>query len=192
MEFLVRLAGFVSTAALLLSCSLLLSSGARAESFTFTASGASDGYTLSASGTLTGNVDPTNPTAYDITGVSGQVNGTSLTLVTPGTTAGNNIAVSYPTASGTAYYNYDNVVYDTGASLDLYGLLFSDGTDHANFYLQNGQYIFANDADNTGFPVTFTLVDTTSAVAATPEPSSILLLATGMCGSVLLLRRRLA
>lgn len=187
---MMRLKPFVLSAALLCLPAFCLSSGARAETFAFTAS--APGSLFFASGTLIGSVDPTDSSAFDITGVNGQVDGFALTLVTPGTSAGHNIAVKYPTATGTAYYNYDNVVYDTGASLDLYGLLFSDNGDHANFYLQNGQYIFASDENNTGSPIAFTLLDTTSPVAATPEPSSLLLLATGVFGTALVLRRRLA
>lgn len=182
---------FGSLAALLCIPALCLSRGAKAETFTFTASGI--GYSFSASGTLSGTVDPNDPSAFDITTGSGQVNGVPLSLVNPGTTAGNNIAVSYPDAEGTAYYNYDNVVYTAGTSLDLYGLLFSDNGDDTNFFFQNGSYGFTNDEGNTlTFPITFSLVDTTSATAVTPEPSSVLLLATGMLGTCCLLRRRLA
>lgn len=186
-----RLKKFCSAAILLYASSLCSSAKARADTFTFTSGGV--GYAFSASGTLTGVADPSVSGAFDITGGFGQVNGVAMTLVNPGTTAGNNVAVTYTDSYGTAYYNYDNVVYTNGSALDLYGLLFADGGDHTNFFAQNGQTSFTNDeANTTSFPITFSVTDTSTSAAVTPEPSSMLLLATGMLGTAVVLRRRLA
>lgn len=164
-----------------------------AETFTFTANGI--GNAFYAVGTLTGVTDPSTAGAFDITAGGGIANGTAFSLVTPGSTStADPVNIEYNTAGGPYYYTYDNVVYTQGAALDLYGLLFSEATDHLNLFLQNGTFVYSNDASGANdFLVNFTLTDTaigTAPVAAAPEPSSLALFGTGLLGGFNLLRRR--
>jgi hypothetical protein len=151
---------------------------AHADSYTFTISTGSTsttpGTTFVVSGTLTGTADlshPSNP-AIDLTGITGSGQGYTFTGVVP---LGANSSIAY-----------DNLVFTDPNALhvdalgDLVTLTSPIGTSLAHVY-NNGTYhvdVFdPNDpVDITPFAIdTFTLTP-----SAVPEPSSWLLLGTGI------------
>lgn len=83
--------------------------------------------------TLNGTRDSAMPEAYDITSVTGNINGVTVSLVS--LPAGTN-STNYATVQG---YMANNVYYptglpSTGGYFDEYGLLLSDGTNIYNLY----------------------------------------------------------
>jgi hypothetical protein len=134
-----------------------------------------------ASGTAT---PATGQSAYTVTGVA--------PVSSPGTV--------YTSPSG--YFYYDNLLYASSTGLtpfDYWGGLFTlanGGAIELNLYY-NSQDQAASGIyyDNSGFntPITFINVQypDSSSVAAAPEPSSIILLGSGLIVSAFILRRKL-
>ena len=157
---------------------------ARADSYTFTISTGSTsttpGTTFTVSGTLNGTLNLSNPSnpAIDLTSITGAGQGYTFTGVVP---IGANSSIAY-----------DNLVFTnpTAAHVDAFGDLLTlsspIGTSLAHVY-NNGAYhvdIFdPNDpVDITPFAIdSFILTPTPSAV---PEPTSWLLLGTGILAFV--------
>ena len=153
---------------------LLAAPSAFADTFTFTAAGTN----FAASGTLMGTNDPYDSTAFDIQSGTATINGAAYTIYTPSGDSNNPQTVIFPVVPDGGYA-YDNVLYTTGMAVDSKGLLFAGTADHYNLFFNNGSISQTDDFHANGTPVSFAAIDTT---AATPEPSGIVLLGTGLLG----------
>jgi hypothetical protein len=158
-----------STIAILLVATA--SVAAHADTFNFSATGSSGQF--SGSGTLTAT--PQGSGQFLITDISG----TGVTgLIAPNSFRGN-----------------DNLLFPSNTpTVDRHGFSFTDvnGPDHFNVNIFNegtGYFAFLQDEDNfTQFvPVNFAL----STLPAVPEPSTFLLMGTGLFGAAALLRRKI-
>ena len=155
--------------ALALVSALAIPAAAHADAFDFSAIGSSGSF--SGSGTLTAAANGSG--AYLITDITG----TGVTgLVAPGGFNGN-----------------DNLLFPSAMpTLDTHGFSFTDvnGPDHYDVNIFNsgsGYSAYLRDEDNLTqtVPVTFSLSS-----AATPEPSSLILLGTGVLGVLGLGRKK--
>jgi|SRR5208282_368519 len=159
-----------------LACLLLFAVNAKADSFTLTAIG--NGIDISA--TLTGTETGT-PGVYDITGMSGTVNGYCATLLptsSPGTITTSSVVDGWEIL-------YNNVLYMNSTSFfDLYGLGFTaDGTLDNLYYSGGNLYAQLGGNPPCEEPISISVVQT-------PEPSSLVLLVSGMVALMLLVIQR--
>jgi hypothetical protein len=160
-------------ASLAILAGLILAPAAHADTFDFTLSGSGGGF--SGTGVITANELTTG--VFSITDITG----TGVTgLLSPFTFFGN-----------------DNILYPNSPDLvDILGFSFTDqnsqGIFDVNIFGLGGGHTYAALQDQDGFhetiPITFTL---SPAAAVTPEPSSLVLLATGMFGMIVFARKRL-
>lgn len=163
---------------------LAASAVAKADTFNFSLTAP----TSSISGTLTGTSNSNG--SYTLTGI----NATSF--------SGSVTAVSGLLPTGNIYFTNDNLLFPSAArTLDINGFAFTETMGGKTYQVNVFSQIGYNPPTNVQFfadsfdpsfnfaevPVTFTV----SAVAGvTPEPSSLLLLGTGMLGAVSALRLR--
>ncbi len=149
---------------------LVISASAHADTFNFSATGSSGPF--SGSGVLTAS--PQGGGEYLITDITG----TGVTgLTAPGGFNGN-----------------DNLLFPSATpTLDSHGFSFTEinGPDHYDVNIFNdgsGYFAYLDDEDNftQTVPVTFSV-----ATAATPEPSTFILLGTGILGLAGATRRKL-
>jgi uncharacterized Zn-binding protein involved in type VI secretion len=164
-------------AACALAMAFAIVPAAMADSFTFSASGI--GFT--GSGTLTGT--SVGGGAIAITSGTFTINGVSATILGNWTDSGYNVY----TAGAGYNYDYDNLVFSINGtqSLDINGLLFLlsnggvvniweiDGVYYWNEWIGN-QWVYNPAVGEGGEPIV------EGSIAPTPEPSSLLLLGTGL------------
>jgi hypothetical protein len=157
------------------ACLLLLAVSARADTFSLTAT---SGATTVISATLTGT--ELSPGVFDITGMSGTVDGYSATLL-PTTGAG--IVTASSVVDGWEIL-YDNLLSVNAPYVDYYGLAFTADGELGNLYYSGGE-LYAQLGNNPPFQETLSV-----SVVQTPEPSSLVLLVAGMLALMLLVIRR--
>ena len=154
----------------------------KADTFTFNLTGTG----VSASGTFTAVQSATVLNGWNVTGMTGQVNGITIAQVVPGSWNPASLdSLNLPNF----YFNYDNVLYGSIPHFDFGGILFelSDSV-YVNFYedpVLGDTYL-----DSTNTRVALSNFTSNVPLTATPEPSSITLLGLGALGFAQLLRRR--
>jgi len=181
-----------SLALLALATALAITPMARADSTTFDFTAVTPNVGLYGSGTLVGTPDTTTAGAYDITSGTATFNGVSANLVA---TSSPGVMTDNPVTVDNTYFAYDNIIpldatgglffqLSTGSLLEFWSI---GNADYYNELVDNGgsyTWLFNNEQTSPyGDPVNFT-------ATATPEPSSLLFMGTGLLGLAVVLFRK--
>lgn len=208
---------FLYSAAALLLAALTSQANASTYQLSFGGPGVSGALTL----TYGAGTDSKYPQATEITAISGLFTDTNIGIVNATITgivpinhaapeATNLLAPNdfskFPVAVGTmdGSLSYDNLIYFGGSPqtatdypfhggiLDIYGLLFTiNNGDVVNFW-SNGITPGTTLPDyGVAVATSATTLDYTGGVAITPEPSTLLMLGTGLSGLIVTLKRKL-
>lgn len=165
-------------------------------------------YNFVASGTFSGPVDPYNSAGVDITGITGSANGYDFQgVVDPGATNSRTPATEFG-------FTFDNVLFPANGSVhtDSTGILLylssPLGTSLAHIYYAGvstdnpgGYVVDVIDPNEPGASTPFSVVSSlgvrsfalsrvSAGPSATPEPSSYVLLGTGVVAMAGMMRRR--
>jgi len=169
---------------------LLCATAAMADSTTFDLTATGTGTSISL--TLTGTAVSGSPGVFDVTSLSGTIDGLSATLLA---TSGPGVITESTGVNGWLI-EYDNLLNMNGPSyVDLYGLGFSLSNGALGNLYYSGGYLYAQLGNNppSQEAVSVNVVDPPPTSVTTPEPGSLVLLMSGLVAlGLLVLRKQIA